>query len=63
MNVTWGVHPNNIGHEDFLGCYRCHDGKHKSSDGRVISDDCESCHQVLALEEENPKILADLGLR
>jgi hypothetical protein len=63
MNVTWGVHPNNIGHEDFLGCFRCHDGKHKSSDGRVISDDCESCHQVLALEEENPKILADLGLR
>jgi hypothetical protein len=63
MNVTWGVHPNNIGHEDFLGCFRCHDGKHKSSDGRVIADDCESCHQVLALEEENPKILADLGLK
>ena len=62
MKVTWGVHPNNIGHEDFLGCFRCHDGKHKSSDGRVISDDCESCHQVLALEEEEPKILADFGL-
>ncbi len=63
MKVTWGSHPNNIGHEDFLGCFRCHDGKHKSSDGRVISDDCEACHQVLALEEENPKILADLGLK
>lgn len=63
MNVTWGVHPNNIGHEDFLGCFRCHDGKHKSADGRVIADDCESCHQVLALEEENPKILVDLGLK
>jgi nitrate/TMAO reductase-like tetraheme cytochrome c subunit len=62
MAVTWGSHPNNIGHEDFLGCFRCHDGKHKSSDGRVISDDCESCHQVLALDEENPKILADFGL-
>jgi hypothetical protein len=62
MGVVWGSHPNNIGHEDFLGCFRCHDGKHKSSDGRVISDDCESCHQVLALEEENPKILADFGL-
>jgi nitrate/TMAO reductase-like tetraheme cytochrome c subunit len=62
MAVVWGSHPNNIGHEDFLGCFRCHDGKHKSSDGKVISDDCESCHQVLALEEEEPKILADLGL-
>ncbi len=62
MGVTWGSHPNNIGHEDFLGCFRCHDGKHKSSDGKVITDDCEACHQVLALEEEEPKILADLGL-
>jgi hypothetical protein len=63
MGVTWGSHPNNIGHEDFLGCFRCHDGKHKSSDGKVITDDCEACHQVLALEEEEPKILADLGLK
>jgi len=62
MGVTWGSHPNNIGHEDSLGCFRCHDGKHKSSDGKIITDDCEACHQVLALEEEQPKILADLGL-
>ncbi len=63
MKLSWGTHPNNIGHEDFLGCFRCHDGKHKSSDGRVISDDCSACHQVLAMEEQNPKILADLGLK
>ncbi|HTO76796.1 MAG TPA: NapC/NirT family cytochrome c [Thermoanaerobaculia bacterium] len=63
MKVTWGSHPNNIGHDDFLGCFRCHDGKHKSSDGRVIQDDCETCHQVLAMEEKEPKILADLGLK
>jgi hypothetical protein len=63
MKVVWGSHPNNIGHEDFLGCFRCHDGKHKSSDGRVIKDDCDTCHQVLAMEEKDPKILADLGLK
>jgi nitrate/TMAO reductase-like tetraheme cytochrome c subunit len=63
MKVTWGVHPNNIGHEDFPGCFRCHDGNHKSADGKVIADDCESCHQVLAMDEENPKVLADLGLK
>jgi nitrate/TMAO reductase-like tetraheme cytochrome c subunit len=63
MKVTWGTHPNNIGHEDFLGCFRCHDGKHKSSDGRVIRDDCDTCHQILAMEEEEPKILTDLGLK
>ncbi len=63
MKLTWGTHPNNIGHEDFLGCFRCHDGKHKSADGRMITDDCSACHQVLAMEEENPKVLADLGLK
>ncbi len=63
MRITWGTHPNNIGHEDFLGCFRCHDGSHKSADGRQITDDCSSCHQILAMEEKDPKILTDLGLK
>jgi nitrate/TMAO reductase-like tetraheme cytochrome c subunit len=63
MKITWGTYPNNLGHEDFLGCFRCHDGNHKSAEGKVISDDCEACHSVLAQEESNPKILADLGLK
>jgi hypothetical protein len=63
MKVTWGTYPNNVGHDDFLGCFRCHDGKHKSADGKVINDDCAACHQVLAMEEKDPKILADLGLK
>src|SRR6266542_2793156 len=63
MKITWGTHPNNIGHDDFLGCFRCHDGKHQSTDGRVISDDCSACHQILAMEEKEPKVLADLGLK
>ena len=63
MKITWGTHPNNIGHDDFLGCFRCHDGKHKAADGRVINDDCYACHQILAMEEKDPKVLADLGLK
>lgn len=63
MKVTWGVHPNHIGHEDFLGCFRCHDDNHKSADGRVISQDCEACHTILAQDETDPKVLSDLGLR
>jgi len=62
MRLTWGAHPNNIGHEDFLGCFRCHDDNHKSPDGRTITQDCSACHAVLAMEESNPKVLADLGL-
>ena len=63
MKITWGTYPNNIGHEDFLGCFRCHDGNHKTADGKLISDDCEACHALLAQEESNPKVLADLGLK
>ena len=35
MNVTWGTYPNNIGHTDFVGCYRCHDDLHSSEDGQL----------------------------
>jgi len=62
MNVHWGAHPNNLGHNDFPGCFRCHDGSHTTSDGQTISNDCTSCHNLLAVQEENPKILTDLGL-
>ena len=63
MKVTWGSYPNNLGHEDFLGCFRCHDDNHKSADGRAISQDCGACHTVLAMEESDPKVLEKLGLK
>jgi hypothetical protein len=63
MKMNWGVHPNNLGHSDFPGCFRCHDGSHTSADGRTISNDCTACHNLLAVQDENPKILSDLGLR
>jgi nitrate/TMAO reductase-like tetraheme cytochrome c subunit len=63
MKVTWGVHPNNLGHNDFPGCFRCHDGSHTSAGGQTISNDCTACHNLLAVQEENPKVLKDLGLQ
>lgn len=62
MKVTWGTYPDNLGHQDFPGCFRCHDGNHTSADGRAISQDCDSCHTVVAMQEEKPKILTDLGV-
>ena len=63
MKLRWGVQPNNLGHNDFPGCFRCHDGSHTSADGQTISNDCTACHNLLAVQEENPKMLVDLGLQ
>jgi hypothetical protein len=46
MNVTFGTYDNNIGHINSPGCFRCHDGEHKSKDGRVIRQDCDLCHDI-----------------
>jgi hypothetical protein len=47
MKLTWGFHPDNRGHMEFPGCFRCHDDNHKSKDGKVIRQDCDLCHEVL----------------
>jgi hypothetical protein len=46
MNVRFGTYPNNVGHVDFPGCFRCHDDSHKTRDGKAISQDCETCHAI-----------------
>jgi nitrate/TMAO reductase-like tetraheme cytochrome c subunit len=50
MKSSWREYPDNIGHKDFPGCFRCHDGKHVSSSGKDIikADDCNACHLILA---------------
>ncbi len=63
MNVTWGTYINDLGHMDWPGCFRCHDGNHTSADGKTIPNDCDTCHHVLAMDEHNPKILSDLGMK
>jgi hypothetical protein len=62
MNVTWGKYPINIGHNDFPGCFRCHDGSHAEKGGNTITQDCNACHNLLGMDEKNPKILQDLGM-
>ena len=46
MNVDWQSHTNNIGHKDFPGCFRCHDGKHLSQDNQAIRLECNVCHSI-----------------
>ncbi len=46
MNVDWQSHTDNIGHKDFPGCFRCHDGKHLSADNEAIRLECNICHAI-----------------
>ena len=48
MKVTWKAYPNNIGHMESDGCYRCHNDRHSTSTGKLISKDCNLCHNILA---------------
>ncbi|HIQ04398.1 MAG TPA: hypothetical protein EYH31_01735, partial [Anaerolineae bacterium] len=46
MNVGWQTHPDNVGHSEFPGCFRCHDGKHVSSQQTAIRLECNICHSI-----------------
>jgi hypothetical protein len=46
MRVTWGTYLSNIGHTDAPGCFRCHDGEHRTRTGQTISQGCDLCHDI-----------------
>jgi hypothetical protein len=50
MQTNWKKFPDNIAHTYTPGCFRCYDGKHYSKDGKVISNDCNSCHIIISQE-------------
>jgi transposase len=47
MKVSWKNFPDNQGHRFSPGCFRCHDGKHRSDDGAILSRDCSLCHLLI----------------
>lgn len=42
----WNTHPNNVGHMDFPGCFRCHDGKHLDPSQQAVRLECNLCHTI-----------------
>ena len=46
MKVNWATYANNIGHRQWPGCFRCHDDRHSSPDGKVLSKTCTLCHTM-----------------
>ena len=51
--LTWKDFPNNVGHMDSPGCFRCHDGKHMNEKGEAVRLQCTLCHALPQVEREN----------
>ncbi|MBM2814342.1 MAG: hypothetical protein HW421_1104 [Ignavibacteria bacterium] len=54
--VSWRKFPNNIGHLYSPGCFRCHDGNHKTPEGKVLSSDCNICHSIIEQKAPNGQV-------
>src|SRR5574341_67776 len=66
QKVNWQDHPNNLGHKDWPGCFRCHDGQHVSQSGQAIQLECNLCHAIPQVATENviePRLPLATGLQ
>jgi NapC/NirT cytochrome c family, N-terminal region len=62
FGVDWGTYPDNRGHENSPGCFRCHDGEHSATGGETITKNCFRCHFPAAVNETKPELLELLGV-
>lgn len=46
QKIDWTTHPNNLGHINSPGCFRCHDGKHLNADNEAVRLECNLCHSI-----------------
>lgn len=59
MEVYPETYPDNVGHSESPGCFRCHDGNHLSEDGLSIRLHCNICHtipQTVAAGQPAPEV-------
>ena len=49
QKLDWETHPDNLGHKNFPGCFRCHDGKHLTGTEEAIRLECNVCHAIPAV--------------
>jgi hypothetical protein len=46
MKVNWTSYASNIGHRNWPGCFRCHDGRHVTASGKKLTTECSTCHTM-----------------
>jgi hypothetical protein len=60
MKAKWSAHPDNIGHRDWPGCFRCHNDELESADGDTIFTTCNRCHVILSQGSDGTTLAVDL---
>jgi hypothetical protein len=52
QEINWETHPNNLGHVNSPGCFRCHDGRHLDENQQAIRLECNVCHSIPVVKGE-----------
>lgn len=52
QKIRWDTHPDNLGHKQDPGCFRCHDGKHLTGQEEASRLECNLCHSVPVIADE-----------
>ncbi len=61
MKVRWSAYPDNIGHLEYKGCFRCHNNTHADEQGNYIRNDCNLCHYITAQGSPDSMQVAEFG--
>lgn len=61
QKVDWSTHPDNLGHQDSPGCFRCHDGKHLTAEEEAIRLECNVCHAIPVVSA-GEELVTDINL-
>jgi nitrate/TMAO reductase-like tetraheme cytochrome c subunit len=59
MNIDWLTYTSFTCHREDSGCFRCHNDEFVSDEGRMITQDCDACHIILA-EDEPARDISEL---
>jgi hypothetical protein len=62
MKADWRSHPDNSGHLESPGCFRCHNDSMLDAEGEPLVNDCQICHTVLAQDESTIRTIEDLDV-
>jgi len=45
-DISWRSFPDNAGHRNSPGCFRCHNGRHQTTEGDLLPVGCTQCHSI-----------------